>query len=114
VIKAAKRDGFAAAMFSPRSGKPMLVATGKVTFLIAGFENGSVLNDDAQATGETYLPEKLRDALREKFGVANPAAKFDKGRFVRRKCVLFHVLLLAQLVICVSKKTLSVTEQEVN
>ena len=70
------------------------------------------MHNDTLATGERYLPEKLRDAER-KFEVKNLAVKLDKSGFVRRHCADFHALLLAHSFFCIGK-TLSVAEQEVN
>jgi len=44
-----------------RSYKPVLVSTSEVAFLVAGLENSSVLNDDAQTARETCLPQQLGD-----------------------------------------------------
>jgi hypothetical protein len=66
----------------------VLVPAGKVAFLVSGFENSSVLYDDAQTAREANLPQELGDSQCNQFGVPDLSAKLEE-RFVRSPA-LFH------------------------
>lgn len=47
--------------------QPTFILTGEIALFIARLQNYTVLNDDANTTGEMYLPEELYDSRREQF-----------------------------------------------